>query len=601
MSDADDMDDGSSNASGRYYIPSSSEEEEDSSLVIALLSAYEELSASTPPARVDHRTLPRSKRQKYSGRTALFALNRDILGPNALYGSQFKAQFRITRSRFQRMMEDIMASGINFYAANDRTEQASLEAKLLLPLKTLAYGVPPHAFMIYFQFSKTYANTCCKEFDQAIKKVYTKEYLRIPTAADLKAITNLHKKVHGVDGLLGSLDCTHTYWKNCPTAWQPSYKGKEHMPSVVLEAMCDYHLYFWHLSYGYPGALNDKIILSLSPLLDSMIDGTFDDLEKEAGVVPFNIGDESFTKTFILVDGIYPSYSRFVKGIKHPSNPRDTKFTAWQEAARKDIERAFGVLKAVWQFCQRPILVMKTRDIALRVACCTILHNMIVSDRVMQDCRATYKPDAVLDEEEVTDTNTIVQPQDLTEVQQAMWNAQMQTRAKDIDDNVTVDSATVGTVDTATATTIATTIATPTVNATNTRPGTTTRPRGEAASLRRTGTLQSSPTERSETAYFNRMMTRIGRFKELKNVEEHARLLNALKCNFYTSQTSPTSSNREARGGREEASSDNPPAGELSAARSALTSDGTGGATPAVDTEEVPAEAPVEEARASTN
>jgi hypothetical protein len=45
-----------------------------------------------------------------------------------------------------------------------------------------------------------------------------KEFLRLPTATDLKNIVKLHKSVHIVDGMIGSLDCTPTFWKNCPKA-----------------------------------------------------------------------------------------------------------------------------------------------------------------------------------------------------------------------------------------------------------------------------------------------------------------------------------------------------------------------------------------------
>jgi Plant transposon protein len=54
--------------------------------------------------------------------------------------------------------------------------------------------------------------------------------MRIPTAAVLGAmVVALNKRVHGVDGMLGSLlDCMHTYyWKNCPVAWQQSFKGNK--------------------------------------------------------------------------------------------------------------------------------------------------------------------------------------------------------------------------------------------------------------------------------------------------------------------------------------------------------------------------------------
>ncbi len=47
---------------------------------------------------------------------------------------------------------------------------------------------------------------------------------------------------------------------------------------------------------------------------------------------------------FVLVDGIYMNFSRFVKGIKIPLQRSETSFTKWQEAMWKDIERAFGDL-----------------------------------------------------------------------------------------------------------------------------------------------------------------------------------------------------------------------------------------------------------------
>eukprot|EP00980_Cylindrotheca_fusiformis_P016980 scaffold5160_cov152-Cylindrotheca_fusiformis.AAC.5 len=175
----------------------------------------------------------------------------------------------------------------------------------------------------------------------------------------------------------------HTYWKNCPVARQGSFRGKEKCPSIVLEAASDYNLFFWHAAYGFAGTLNDLNILNLSPLLRSLMDGTFIGLEQEAEVVPYNIGDEQFERLFVLVDGIYPDYSRFVKGFKEPLTPPEKVFTQWQEAARKDIERAFGVLQARFQCVARPIHLMSMKKITEMVAASLILHNMCVSDRIM--------------------------------------------------------------------------------------------------------------------------------------------------------------------------------------------------------------------------
>ena len=317
-----------------------------------------ELLETSTKRKIDHRKRRRGKRRKFRHLEALQCIRRDYLGipedpSTPLLGAQFKLMFRVSRTRFQVLMEDIQAAKIRFFQKwkhlhND--DQVSFEAQLLLPIKCLAYGVPPHTFMDYFQMSAPYARECCRQFDVAMKKVYASEYLRLPTVNDIKSIVQLHKNVHKVDGLLGCLDCSHTMWKNCPKAWAGSYTGKPGTPSLLMEAVVDFHMFFWHVSYGYTGNIGDLNVLNMSPLLDRMVDGTFHQLEQEAGVVPFKINGETFDKCFLLVDAVYPKFSRFVKGIKEPITPKEKKYSGWQESSRKDVERAFGVIKRTWQF-----------------------------------------------------------------------------------------------------------------------------------------------------------------------------------------------------------------------------------------------------------
>jgi hypothetical protein len=86
---------------------------------------------------------------------------------------------------------------------------------------------------------------------------------------------------------------------------------------------------------------------------------------------------------YILVAGIYPKYSRFVKGMKELIIKKERIMTSWQEGARKDIERAFGILQSKFQWIARPIHLLSLSDISNRVAACLILHNILVSDRIM--------------------------------------------------------------------------------------------------------------------------------------------------------------------------------------------------------------------------
>jgi hypothetical protein len=274
-------------------------------------------------------------------------------------------------------------------------EGASLEAKILLPLKTFAYGVPPHTFTDYFQMSDSLARTACEEFCIMMKRLYAEEYLRVPTARDLTNIVKLHKAIHGVDGILGALDCMHIGWKNCPVAWQGNFRSGNNKKgaTVVLEALSDYHTWFWHASFGYAGSLNDLNILNISPFLERLVDGSFRRVELQSGVVPFSIAGELFDFVLALVDGIYPPYSRFIKAIAEPLLPLEKLFTGWQESARKDVERAFGILQGKFQVLARPMQGHSLTKLSDIVSACLIMHNMSVSDRVMEgDLNATYNP-----------------------------------------------------------------------------------------------------------------------------------------------------------------------------------------------------------------
>jgi hypothetical protein len=163
--------------------------------------------------KTNHRHLPRGTRRMFRHDHALVCIERDYIGDTPLLGVEFKLMFRLSRGCFQVLMEDVMTSNISFFKSNvrDGFYRSSLAARLLFPLKKLAYGVPPHTFIDYFQMSPQYARECCKEFDNAMRTIYMKEFLRLPTAIYLKNIVKLHKATHSVDGMSGSLDCTHTH------------------------------------------------------------------------------------------------------------------------------------------------------------------------------------------------------------------------------------------------------------------------------------------------------------------------------------------------------------------------------------------------------
>ncbi len=97
----------------------------------------------------------------------------------------------------------------------------------------------------------------------------------------------------------------------------------------------------------------------------------------------FRIGNvRVFHCLWVLVDGIYPKLSRFVKTIQEPVGGKASRYARWQESSRKDVERAFGVLQRKLQVLVRKIEQWYVGDIANIVNCCICLHNMMVANRM---------------------------------------------------------------------------------------------------------------------------------------------------------------------------------------------------------------------------
>jgi Plant transposon protein len=110
-------------------------------------------------------------------------------------------------------------------------------------------------------------------------------------------------------------------------------------------------------------------------------------------VEPYKINGTEQDWLYFLVDGIYPGWSIFVKTISNPFNKKEKEFSKMQEYARKDVERAFGVLVQRFGVLDRKIRKWYVEDIVSLLHCCTIIHNTIVEERRSPD-PFPHMPDA---------------------------------------------------------------------------------------------------------------------------------------------------------------------------------------------------------------
>ncbi|XP_028059584.1 uncharacterized protein LOC114263284 [Camellia sinensis] len=94
--------------------------------------------------------------------------------------------------------------------------------------------------------------------------------------------------------------------------------------------------------------------------------------------VNYSINGNDYTMGYYLADGIYPQWSTFVKTIPSLQGNKRKHFAAAQESARKDVERAFGVLQARFAIVHGPTRSWERKTLKNIMKACIILHNMIV-------------------------------------------------------------------------------------------------------------------------------------------------------------------------------------------------------------------------------
>ena len=336
-------------------------------------------------------SLPSSHRKRkmidYDRERASKCARSDWFSPTPRFDDkQFERTFRLKKVMVERIVSKLADFDRFWVSSIDCCGKPSIDplVKFLTAQKMICYGISYSAFKDYCQMGESTARKCMNKLTRGIVecKDISGVYLRYPTKNDAKKTVSLHKKVYGIDGCLGCLDVTKIHWSACPVAWKGQFEGKEGYPTIGLEAVADYNLWIWHNAFGFPGSMNDINIWDRSPLLESMLDGTHENID-----FPFTIGSEKFDQLYYLVDGIYPSLSRFLATINDPTTVLDSFFAPKQEGWRKSIERAFGVWKKKFLSVGVKCMLYHREDMFYLAIATIVMHNMMVEERVHNEER----------------------------------------------------------------------------------------------------------------------------------------------------------------------------------------------------------------------
>uniref|UniRef100_A0A0D3AB60 DDE Tnp4 domain-containing protein n=1 Tax=Brassica oleracea var. oleracea TaxID=109376 RepID=A0A0D3AB60_BRAOL len=278
----------------------------------------------------------------------------DYFSEDATYPSQmFRRRFRMNKPLFMRIVDRLSAEISYFQQRRDATGRFGHSPlhKAMAAIRMMAYGCPADAVDEYLRLGETPTLLCLEHFVEGIINLFGDEYLRRLTLDDLQQLLDI-KEIRGFPGMIGSIDCMHWEWKNCPNAWKGQYTRGSGKPTIVLEAVASQDLWIRHAFFGPLVELQKLITLSR----------------------------DTSTIWLTISYGIYPKWATFVQSIPLLQGPKASLFATHQEAVRKDVESAFGVLQARFAIVKNPALLWDKIKIGKIMRACIILHNMIIED-----------------------------------------------------------------------------------------------------------------------------------------------------------------------------------------------------------------------------
>jgi hypothetical protein len=195
---------------------------------------------------------------------------------------------------------------------------------------------------------------------------------------DTERLLKLGEK-RGFPGMFGIIDRMHWQWVRCPVAWKGQFtRGDQKVSTLLLKAVASHDLWIWHVFFGAAGSNNDINVLNQSIVF-------INELKGQAPRVQYMVNGNQHNIGYFLADGIYPEWAVFVKSIRLFIIEKEKLYAQEQEGARKDIDRAFGVLQRRWCILKRTARLYDRAVLRDVVLACIILHNMIVEDEKEQD------------------------------------------------------------------------------------------------------------------------------------------------------------------------------------------------------------------------
>ena len=275
------------------------------------------------------------------------------MSDDSKFGKKFRLRFRVPYVLFLGIVEDIRKK----YKVSNKNKYGLASVKLeLLVLGSLRFIATGCSFDLIEELtsvSDEKHRTFFRDHFSYWGMRASKDHITMPeTKEEIRHIMGLYKR-NGHPGCIGSVDCVHVVWDKCRSGMQALCTGKEKEPTLVFEVAGSHTRKILSVSSWFFGTYNDKTILKYDPVMDTLKNEPYKDIEWIALARDVNgeIIELKQKGVYFICDGGYHFWQTLIPPYK--DQLEGSSMMEWSkhlESSRKDIECVFGILKKRFLF-----------------------------------------------------------------------------------------------------------------------------------------------------------------------------------------------------------------------------------------------------------
>ncbi|XP_010253295.1 PREDICTED: putative nuclease HARBI1 [Nelumbo nucifera] len=319
-----------------------------------------------------------------------------ITGPLSLSNGldKFESVFKVSRKTFNYICslvkEDMMAKPSNFMGTNGKP--LSINDQVAVALRRLSSGESLLTIGESFGISQSTVSQVTWRFVEAMEERGL-HHLRWPaTETEMTEIKSKFEKIRGLPNCCGAIDTTHIMM--CLPSVDPSndvWFDHEKNHSMVLQAIVDPEMRFRDIVTGWPGSLNDSIVLQNSGFFKLCEKG------KRLNGKKMKLSEGSEVREYIIGDVGFPLLPWLVTPYQGKDlSESSTEFNKRHFATRVVAHRALARLKEMWRIVQGVMWRPDKHKLPRIILVCCLLHNIVIDleDEVQDEMPLSHNHDS---------------------------------------------------------------------------------------------------------------------------------------------------------------------------------------------------------------